>query len=80
MQILAQDKVGVASCPIANLKLASGIAPLAKMAHKGIRLSLGSDGAPCNNNLDIFQEMKFASLLQKRHNARSADDAGGADF
>ena len=65
MQILAHDRVGVASCPIANLKLASGIAPLAKMAQKGIMLSLGSDGAPCNNNLDIFQEMKFASLLQK---------------
>ncbi len=63
--ILREQRVGVASCPLANLKLGSGIAPLERLRSEGVRLSLGSDGAPCNNNLDMFQEMKFASLLQK---------------
>lgn len=63
--ILQRTGTGVASCPLANLKLASGVAPLHRMSQAGIRLSLGSDGAPCNNNLDMFQEMKYAALLQK---------------
>ena len=63
--ILRDTGTGVASCPLANLKLASGVAPLHRMHQEKIRLSLGSDGAPCNNNLDMFQEMKYAALLQK---------------
>lgn len=63
--ILRSTGTGVASCPLANLKLASGVAPLQRMQEAGVRLSLGSDGAPCNNNLDMFQEMKYAALLQK---------------
>lgn len=65
IRILKEKKVKVASCPKANLKLASGIAPINKLYKSGVTLSLGSDGAPCNNTLDTFQEMKFASLLQK---------------
>ncbi len=65
IRILQEQQVKVASCPLTNLKLASGIAPLEKMADAGITLSLGSDGAPCNNTLDMFTEMRFASLLQK---------------
>ena len=65
MEILRSTGTGVASCPLATLKLASGIAPLQRMHDAGVRLSLGSDGAPCNNNLDMFQEMKYAALLQK---------------
>ena len=65
MEILRSTGTGVASCPLANLKLASGIASLQRMHDAGVRLSLGSDGAPCNNNLDMFQEMKYAALLQK---------------
>ena len=65
MEILQSTGTGVASCPLANLKLASGVAPLHRMHQAGIRLSLGSDGAPCNNNLDMFQEMNYAALLQK---------------
>lgn len=65
VEILRSTGTGVASCPLANLKLASGVAPLQRMKNSGVRLSLGSDGAPCNNNLDMFQEMKFAALLQK---------------
>ncbi|MDL2213929.1 amidohydrolase family protein [Clostridia bacterium OttesenSCG-928-O13] len=63
--ILADKGVKVASCPLANLKLASGVAPLQRLADAGVTLSLGSDGAPCNNTLDMFCEMRFASLLQK---------------
>lgn len=65
IEILRSTGTGVASCPLANLKLASGVAPLQRMQNAGVRLALGSDGAPCNNNLDMFQEMKFAALLQK---------------
>lgn len=65
VEILRSTGTGVASCPLANLKLASGVAPLYQMRQAGVRLSLGSDGAPCNNNLDMFQEMKYAALLQK---------------
>ena len=65
LDILQDRQVGVASCVLTNLKLGSGIAPLQAMKDRGIRLSFGSDGAPANNTLDIFQEMKTASLLQK---------------
>ncbi|MDR1193043.1 MAG: amidohydrolase family protein [Peptococcaceae bacterium] len=65
IHILSKHRVNVVSCPLANLKLASGIAPLEKLADAGITLSLGSDGPPCNNTLDMFTEMRFASLLQK---------------
>lgn len=65
IRILRETGTKVASCPIANLKLGSGIAPLERMRREGITISLGSDGAPCNNTLDMFQEMRFASLLQK---------------
>ncbi|MFA5577653.1 MAG: amidohydrolase family protein [Tissierellaceae bacterium] len=65
IRILKENNIKVASCPKTNLKLASGIAPLADLYKSGVTVSLGSDGAPCNNSLDTFEEMKFASLLQK---------------
>ncbi len=52
-------------CPSSNLKLGSGIAPIWKLHQAGIPISLGADGAACNNNLDMFQEMRLAALLQK---------------
>jgi 5-methylthioadenosine/S-adenosylhomocysteine deaminase len=51
-------------CPSSNLKLGSGIAPVAEMRARGITVSLGSDGAACNNHLDMFTEMRLAALLQ----------------
>jgi 5-methylthioadenosine/S-adenosylhomocysteine deaminase len=52
-------------CPSSNLKLGSGIAPVVEMLARGISVSLGADGAPCNNRLDMFTEMRSAALLQK---------------
>lgn len=65
LQILQQTDTKVAHCPSSNLKLGSGIAPVVEMLERGISVSLGADGAPCNNRLDMFTEMRTAALLQK---------------
>lgn len=65
MEILRQSRVKVVHCPSSNTKLASGIASIPRMLAEGILVSLGADGAPCNNNLDAFQEMRLAALIQK---------------
>lgn len=65
MATLARTKTNVAHCPSSNLKLGSGIAQVAKMIERGVSVSLGADGAPCNNRLDMFTEMRTATLLQK---------------
>ena len=52
-------------CPSSNLKLGSGIAPIPEMLAQGIHVALGADGAPCNNNLDGFVELRLAALLHK---------------
>ena len=64
-EILAHSKTRIAHCPSSNLKLASGIAPIPELLKKGAEVSLGADGAPCNNNLDAFREMRHAALIQK---------------
>ena len=51
-------------CPGSNLKLGSGIAPVPEMRARGITVSLGTDGAACNNRLDMFEEMRLAAVLQ----------------
>ena len=66
IQLLADTDTAVAHCPISNAKLACGVAPILQMQKKGIRIGIGTDGPISNNNLDMFEEMKFASLLQKR--------------
>ena len=63
--------------PCSNLKLASGIAPLDKLAAAGVPLAIGTDGAASNNALDFFREMYLASVLQKVREQDAA--AGGAD-
>jgi 5-methylthioadenosine/S-adenosylhomocysteine deaminase len=55
----------VLHCPSSNLKLGSGIADVPRYMSEGIRVSLGADGAPCNNRLDMFTEMHLAALVQK---------------
>jgi 5-methylthioadenosine/S-adenosylhomocysteine deaminase len=62
--LLAEYGVKVLHCPSSNLKLGSGIAPVAAMRARGIHVSLGADGAACNNHLDMFTEMRLAALLQ----------------
>src|SRR5438132_1983859 len=65
METLARTKTNVAHCPSSNLKLGSGIARVSEMLSRGISVSLGADGAACNNRLDMFTEMRTAALLQK---------------
>jgi 5-methylthioadenosine/S-adenosylhomocysteine deaminase len=62
--ILASRRVKVLHCPGSNLKLGSGIAPVAELRARGISVSLGADGAACNNRLDMFDEMRLAAVLQ----------------
>ncbi|WP_018922812.1 5'-deoxyadenosine deaminase [Salsuginibacillus kocurii] len=64
-QIIRDRKVKMSHCPGSNLKLASGVADVCGMSHQGTHISLGADGAPCNNALNMFQEMKLAALLPK---------------
>jgi 5-methylthioadenosine/S-adenosylhomocysteine deaminase len=63
--LLRESGVGVVHCPESNMKLASGIAPVAKMLAAGIRLGLGTDGAASNNDLDMLGEMGSAARLHK---------------
>ena len=62
--MMAERGVKVMHCPGSNLKLGSGIAPIVDMRRRGIVVSLGADGAACNNNLDMFTEMRLAATLQ----------------
>ncbi|HEY9898529.1 MAG TPA: 5'-deoxyadenosine deaminase [Pantanalinema sp.] len=64
-EILARTGTKVLHCPSSNLKLGSGIAQVPDLLSRGIHVSIGADGAPCNNNLDGFQEMRMAALIQK---------------
>lgn len=66
IRLIAKAGAKVVHCPISNMKLASGVAPIHKMG--GITVSLGSDGPCSNNNLDMFEEKKAAALLHKVHN------------
>jgi len=65
IEILAKRRTNVAHCPLSNLKLGSGVAPVAKMLAQGIIVALGTDGAASSNRLDVWEAGKFAVLLQK---------------
>lgn len=65
VETLANTRTNVAHCPSSNLKLGSGIAEIARMLDRGVSVSLGADGAACNNRLDMFTEMRSMALLQK---------------
>jgi 5-methylthioadenosine/S-adenosylhomocysteine deaminase len=65
IQLLAQTGASVAHCPCSNMKLSSGPARIGALHAAGVVIGLGSDGEKENNNLDLIEEMKFASLLQK---------------
>ena len=63
-RLLAEHDVKVMHCPGSNLKLGSGLAPIVELRARGVTVSLGADGAACNNRLDMFEEMRLAALLQ----------------
>ncbi len=65
IELMKKHHVNISHCPSSNLKLASGIADIPRYIKEGICVSLGADGAPCNNRLSIFREMLLASLIQK---------------
>jgi len=65
IEILNNNNVGVVYNPASNMKLSSGVAPINKMIDKGISVSYGTDGAASNNNLDLFEEARMGSYLQK---------------
>ncbi|MDR0900908.1 MAG: amidohydrolase family protein [Methanobrevibacter sp.] len=63
--IIKENNIKISHNPCSNMKLSSGIAPVDKLLNNNVCVSIGTDGAASNNNLDMFEEMKFASLLQK---------------
>jgi 5-methylthioadenosine/S-adenosylhomocysteine deaminase len=65
LDLLARFGASVAHCPSSNLKLASGLAPVASMLGRGINVGLGTDGAASNNRLDLLQETRTAAMLAK---------------
>ncbi|KAA3611320.1 MAG: 5'-deoxyadenosine deaminase [Calditrichaeota bacterium] len=71
-QLLKAQEIKVLHCPSSNLKLGSGIAAIPDFLKRGIKVSIGADGAPCNNNLDVFMEMRLAALIQKPTNGPQA--------
>jgi len=75
---VARDGTRIVHCPSANLKLGSGIARVADLDALGVQLALGCDGAPCNNNLDPWQELRHAALLAKVRTSPTALPAARA--
>jgi 5-methylthioadenosine/S-adenosylhomocysteine deaminase len=79
IDLLARNGCSIAHCPSSNLKLASGLAPVAALLDAGVNVGIGTDGAASNNRLDVFQEMRTAALLAKgvsgRADAMPARDA-----
>ena len=63
--LLAARGAHVCTCPSSNLKLASGVCPVPELVAAGVGVAIGADGAPCNNNLDGFLELRLAALLHK---------------
>lgn len=74
-RIILERGVHVSHCPGSNLKLASGIADIPHLLNRQASLSIGADGAPCNNNLDMFNEMRLAALIHKPHHGPTCMDA-----
>ncbi len=68
IKLIADRKASVVHCPVSNMKLASGgVMPLSELLEAGVTVRLGTDGASSNNSLDMREEMKIGSLLQKSH-------------
>lgn len=74
-RIIRERGVKVTHCPGSNLKLASGVAEVAELLDRQIHVGLGADGAACNNNLDMFQEMRLSALIHKVAHGPTVMDA-----
>lgn len=74
MQLLQKTGGGVAHNPCSNLKLGSGIADVPQLQAHDVTVGLATDSVASNNNLNLFEEAKFASLLQKRQDPRAMDE------
>lgn len=74
-RIIRDRGVKVTHCPGSNMKLASGIAQIPELLREGIPVGIGADGAPCNNNLDMFQEMRLTAFIQKIQHGPTVMDA-----
>lgn len=74
--LLAEHRTKVTHCPGSNLKLGSGIAPVSELRARGVCVSLGTDGAACNNHLDMFGEMRLATGLQSIRHSPGTLSAG----
>ncbi|MDQ6419140.1 5'-deoxyadenosine deaminase [Paenibacillus sp. LHD-117] len=74
-RIIRDRGVKVTHCPGSNLKLSSGIAEVPDLLGRHIHVGIGSDGAPCNNTLDMFSEMRMTALIQKTQHGPTAMDA-----
>ena len=66
MDLLARTGVGAAHCPTSNAKLGNGIAKVVEMQARGVKVGLGTDSNMTNNNLDMLEELRMASLVQKQ--------------
>jgi 5-methylthioadenosine/S-adenosylhomocysteine deaminase len=66
VRLMGEAKMSIASCPVSNMKLATGgVAPIPEYQKYGVNVSIGTDGSTTNNSLDMFSEMKILGLLQK---------------
>ena len=82
IELYRDNDVAVAHCPQSNAKLASGVAPLTRLLGEGIRVGLGTDGPASNNDLDMWEEMRFAALVARIHDrdAGALPAAGALDL
>ncbi|NLI62469.1 MAG: amidohydrolase family protein [Methanosarcinaceae archaeon] len=67
IELFGKKQVNVSHVPLSNMKLASGIAEIGKMMKANVPVSIGTDGCASNNNLNLFEEIKISSLIQKIH-------------
>lgn len=65
LEILGRGKPNIVHCPLSNMKLASGVCPVAKLQAIGLNVALGTDSSASNNDLNMINEMRTASLLAK---------------
>lgn len=81
-RLLAEAGAAVAHCPLSNLKLGSGVAPVIEMREAGVTVGLGTDGVASNDNLDLWEELKLAPLLARgtRHDPAAMDAAVALDL